>query len=411
MASTLTDADLQELLDSNGFFVGSNYAVHSGFNSSTDEYVYTGPKKPAIDELTRVIPFERYDGDPFTGLTPVGPVAAAAESPRFLPSGTLSTAETGATWFRQDQATATPIASIPDSEFTVGAANADYETFKFRYVGASFSLPRFRLAQLAVGSRERGGPDGLMTLKQMARAAVLRQLGRDLINSTAPANVNPLNVSAHAPLRGLAGYYDGGFATSGSVDEQLLQSSNSATSFHRDVRELMRRVTPGHDGFGVGPNALVMSRRARDLLIARSMDPMNASPLAISFLPDPLLPGELRAHYLGVPIYLAPVREDETDDAGTPPKPTFPTDPESFDTTSMWAMRLGGPSGVRVLYVGGDDNDFGLTFEDVTVPGSNNYVVFSVRGEFALYVPDHRAVARLWGVGIADEPGWPVPGT
>lgn len=401
MASTLSDSELQALLDSYGYLAGSNYALHSGYSGNT--YTYTGMKKPAVDELSRIIPFERYDGDPFTGLNVVGPLAAAAESPRFLPSGAAGAA-TGAAWFRPDEDTGGNLPNVPDSGITVGSPDANYETFPFRYVGASFSLPRIRLAQLAVGSRERGGPDGLLTLKQMARAAVLRQLGRDIVNSTAP--VAPTS-SQDAVLRGLAGYYDGGFATSGSVDEQLLQSGGSATEFHADLRETMRRVTPGHDGLGVGPNALVMSRRARDLIIRRSMDSMNGSPLTVSFLPDVLNPGELRAHYLGVPIYLSPVREDETNDAGTPPKPTFTNDPLAFDTTSIWAMRIGGSSGVRVLYVGGDDNDFGLTFEDVTVPGANNFVVFSVRGQFALYVPDHRAVARMWGVGIVEEPDWP----
>lgn len=373
----ISDADLRAFLDSAGYFPASNYTFYT-YSSDPNH------KRPAIDELMRVIPFEAYEGDDIGGIRPSGPKDVGAGVRRFLPSDG-PTAGTGAGWV-----TSTPTAQL---NFTLEAADAAYETFNFRRVYSQFSVNR---RPLASSGRAEDYARAVADIKRLARLAVLRQLGRDLINSTAAVG--------DTELRGLAGIYDGQYATG---DPQVIgsQATGSDTvALLREVRKAMRQVTPSHDGFGAGPNALVMSRRCRDWLLyvdQRTVDiggaTSSGTPL---FLPDPTMPGELRYHHNGVPVYVAPVREDE--DQNSTGAIEFQADDPSYVWSSMYAMRLGGPTGVRVLYQGGDD-DRGVTIEDVSTTGSGE-IVIAASGRYALYIPEHEAVARLWKIDLTNEP-------
>src|SRR5262249_40355189 len=124
----------------------------------------------------------------------------------------------------------------------------------------------------------------------------------------------------------------------------------------QDVRRLLRAIAPSGSGLGSGANALVMSRRARDTLIADA--------LTKNMEPDfrPAANGDARYYFMGVPVYCAPVREDENPTVGTVPSYVSGA---PFDGTSIYALRLGGPTGGRVLHIGGESANYGLTTEEV----------------------------------------------
>lgn len=109
--------------------------------------------------------------------------------------------------------------------------------------------------------------------------------------------------------------------------------------------------------------------------------------------PDVLNPGQRRMHFNGVPIYLAPIRDDE--DSGGPGFPTG--NGVAPDTTSVYAAIIGGETGVRILYSGGDDENFGLTSESGNSSGIDYYQAF---GRYTLFIPERTAVARLHGVTL-----------
>lgn len=164
---------------------------------------------------------------------------------------------------------------------------------------------------------------------------------------------------------------------------------------HTDVRQLIRLVCPSDDLTGVGPDALVTSARSRDNLIASA-----TSAVGLTWEPDTLR--ALRLHAYGVPVYVAPLREDE-DTVGT--EPAYQGAPVSWDATSFFALRLGGPTGIRLRYVQRDGQDaHGLSTVTRTSGTTGQETSVAIYGDYALYIPEHQAAARLWGVDISLEP-------
>jgi hypothetical protein len=107
------------------------------------------------------------------------------------------------------------------------------------------------------------------------------------------------------------------------------------------------------------------------------------------------LTGQRQLHFHGLPVLVGRVPEPAV--AGRP-------------TTEAWAMRLFGPSGVRILHYGGLSDEFGIRTEPFTTAtglDANGEAISSTRGVevFAVYsvlVPEPTSIARLRGIPSRD---------
>ena len=253
-----------------------------------------------------------------------------------------------------------------------------YETFMFRRVGIFWGLDPYQRKMAATRGPQSQGPDPVATFLRIAKIAVLRALGRGIVNG----------LGSSPEIRGLAGLYNGQFGSNDT--QQVLKSTSFSLA---EVRQLCRRATPsGEDGLGEGPNALLMSMRTRDKLVSVERAANNTP----TFLPDPLT-GRLRYHFDGIPVYVGPAREDEEDNT----LPSF-GDTSSTHRSSIYALRIGGRTGIRVLHFGGDSNNHGLNIEEIA-PSDTGPIGYRAHGSYTLFVPERQSVARLWHIDISSE--------
>ena len=68
--------------------------------------------------------------------------------------------------------------------------------------------------------------------------------------------------------------------------------------------------------------------------------------------------------------------------------------------TSVYAVRLNGPTGLRVLHQGGSSSDFGIVTEEVPAQLSNAKRAATVRGFYSLLIPEIQSVARLKAISL-----------
>lgn len=371
----ITSTELKNLSESTGYSPGSNYAIREGET-----------KVKAIDEFLGVIPFESTKLDPIRGLVNVLP--AIGDKPfgqNFVPASNGS-AGVGANWYDPNLGTN----QIEDSYFTVSTPDADFETFLFRRIGSLFAYPQQGQQAYRVAAEQRLGPDARDIFQRLSKMTVLRELGRKIINGNVLNSTNTTN-----ELCGLAGYYSQqgtNFSSDPQVWDSQATSPSPGSTLAEQVRTIIRTVSVGgwkNNGLGKGANALVMSRRARELLIQADTSSLNR------YQPDPLNPSLYRYYFDGIPIYVAPVREDEASAS-------------AFDSTdqktSIYALHIGGDCGVKVMFSGGDASDRGLTVEQVPVTGSTQEYTLSVHGYYTLFIPEHTAVSRLHNIDVSSVP-------
>ena len=110
------------------------------------------------------------------------------------------------------------------------------------------------------------------------------------------------------------------------------------------------------------------------------------------------LTGRVQLHCHGIPVLTGRVAE------GTPSGGSA--------WTEAWALKITGPSGIRILHVGGDSRNFGLRTERkttvaqaTTVPGDVSIASrgIEIYGVYSLHVPESTSFARLKQIPI-DEP-------
>lgn len=369
--AVLTDAEFSTLIDSYGFFIQPNWVDQKDSGPSV--------RRSTIDEFVRIVPRETYDRNPINGIKGSRPLSTGA-TPGYLP---LAVASDVVGWFASGGTLHAFDVGIPSS------VNSTYETFFLKRLGAFVELDPYQQKLLATRGATSSGPDPVSTIRNAVKVASVRALGRALVNG------DRTNTDM---LHGLAGLYDDQFISPGA-DPQVFQSGVALTL--TEVRKLCRLVVPsGDDGLGEGPNALVMSRRTRDVLIATEQN-TTVGARSVQFLPDPMGTGGLRYHFNGIPVYVAPCREDEVT-TSSPTHPVFGADNEN--ASSIYALRLGGRTGVRLIHFGGSREDFGLQFEDIAPSASSGPTGYRVHGSYALVVPERTAVARLWGIDISSEP-------
>lgn len=196
----------------------------------------------------------------------------------------------------------------------------------------------------------------------MRRVALLRELGEQIvIGDGTPPN-----------LAGLSEYVS--VAGGNAVD--LAGAAPTLKDFHRLVA-----LVRASDGFvGGGADALVMNSQARRFLLF--LIESSAGCASCCFEPDPAL-GVPVVKFDGLPVYV-------TD--------AIPTVGEN--ETTMFAAKLTGPTGIRVLHSGGSSEEFGVVVDSQPVQLSINQRAKAVRGYYALMVPEVLSVGALLNADI-----------
>jgi hypothetical protein len=209
------------------------------------------------------------------------------------------------------------------------------------------------------------------------------------------AALNGLSDDA-AEFWGLPAYFkaDGPFAQTQVLDWK----SEPKKGMKGWLMELEALCHPSDGDFGSGPDAFVMASRPRMWLKKEFYD-AGVNP---DYRVSPLT-GKMHLHCDGIPVLTGRVREtglaglDELHH-GTP-------------STEVWALKLTGPSAIRILHSGGDSKNFGIRMAstptqiegaDVVAQGAPSIEVFGV---YSLIVPEVQSVARLINVPLS-VPTW-----
>jgi hypothetical protein len=142
------------------------------------------------------------------------------------------------------------------------------------------------------------------------------------------------------------------------------------------------KCQPSDGDFGGRLDAFVMSSRTRSRLLGELED-RNLTP---HFVNCPFT-GRLQLHFHGIPVLTGRVREGRD------------------GTSDAWALKLLGPSAVRVCHVGGDSSGFGVQVGPRTnivqneasgsIDLSNTVEIF---GTYSLVVPELQSVSRLTAI-------------
>lgn len=147
----------------------------------------------------------------------------------------------------------------------------------------------------------------------------------------------------------------------------------------KDYHRLVSLVRASDSSIGSGgADALVMNINARRQLI--SILEAAGGPVCC-FADDPALNHPV-LKFEGVPVYVT---------NGLP----------AATETSIFAVKLKGPTGVRVLHVGGDSTDFGIVVDDVPNQMGVSERARIVRGYYSLLVPELESVASMVNASVA----------
>jgi hypothetical protein len=158
------------------------------------------------------------------------------------------------------------------------------------------------------------------------------------------------------------------------------------------LAEIEARCCPSDGDFGAHPDVFIMASRTRWRLL-KELEDKGVTP---DFQHSPIT-GRIQFHYHGIPVLTGRVAEP----AAAPP---------NVSRTTAWALKLYGPSGIRVLHLGGDSTEFGVRNEPMTtmtgfdaageaVSASRGVEVFGV---YSVLVPEPMSIARLNGIPTAD---------
>jgi hypothetical protein len=207
---------------------------------------------------------------------------------------------------------------------------------------------------------------------EMKKAALIRQLSSQIIlgNGSAP-NLTGLAIGVDA------------------VDQTIDPAAGTGTApTLDDYHKLLTLVTASDGSVGLGPDALVMHPRARRQLMNRLE---TASGGCAHFAVDDSLDHPV-LYFEGIPVYVSQsVSVEEQADGSL----------DGGSLTSVFAVKLNGPTGLRMLHQGGDSNSFGIMVEEVPPQLSVAKRAATVRGFYSLFIPEIGSLARLKAISIA----------
>jgi hypothetical protein len=232
--------------------------------------------------------------------------------------------------------------------------------------------------------------DVLDTQVRLASLAIVRAVSRAVLQSY-PGTAGSVNDDI-MPMPGLPYYFDSSFG-GGSSPFFTEQTVAFGANLRAGFSAIARVCHPSDGDFGARADAFVTSEYVRQSLI----DELEANQLMPQY-EHSALTGRVEMHYRGIPVLTGRVDED----GNTPSK------------TDVWAIKLSGPSAVKVLHLGGESANFGVQVEPKTLvtqassnsnadsraPTDVNNVTRGVEvfGIYSLQIPEVQSVARLTNV-------------
>jgi hypothetical protein len=189
---------------------------------------------------------------------------------------------------------------------------------------------------------------------QAKRVAIIQQLGLQITqgNGTSP------NLS--------------GFSTLVTSNQEFTQYS--PTPLH--IYQLINLVRASDGSVGSGADCLVMDERVLRYLL--TILPSYADYLDFVYDQDLGVP---IPHFKGIPMYIGQV-------------PAYGS-PLVYD---IWALKMTGPTGIRVLHATGTSDQYGIDVIQVPMQYGQAQVGAFVGGLYGLMVPEAHSIARITGV-------------
>ncbi len=223
-------------------------------------------------------------------------------------------------------------------------------TFNFKRLGGT--------AEVDSADQDASGPENdLLEIEvSMKKTSLLRSLASQVITGTGAGN----------NLAGLDTVAIGG------QEIGLAGAIPALADYHR----LVALVRASDGAIGAWADALVMNRNARRQLISLLEAAAGGGTCYA------------RDEALGVPVLLfegLPVFVSDS----------IPLTGVTLDETNIFAVKLTGPTGIRMLHVGGSSEEYGIVVEDVPAQLLVAKRAKTVRGFYCLLVPELESVARI----------------
>lgn len=172
--------------------------------------------------------------------------------------------------------------------------------------------------------------------------------------------------------------------TSGQTIGAAANGANGGPPTLAEVHKLLYMVTASDGYVGGGATCLVAAPKAVRFIINLLE---TASGGSAEYMFDNELGGPV-LRFNGIPVYVGQNSTVETKGSGT-------------NLTSIWALKLGGPTGVRVLHSSGESSQFGIEMVDVPLSNTVSKKGRFVGGHYSLFVPEEECIARLEGCNLS----------
>jgi len=223
-------------------------------------------------------------------------------------------------------------------------------TFAFKRLGG---IAEVDLADETASSTDN---DLLDIQVQMKKVSLLRLLASQIIVGTGAGN----------NIEGFNALID-------PAQDILLGVAPTLADFHN----LISLVRASDGSLGAGADALVMNRNARRTLLGliEAAGGGSACWAMNNTLGVPVL------HFDGLPVYIS----DSIPLTGGPPA----------NQTNIFAVKLTGPTGIRILHAGGNSDEFGIIVEDLPNQLAAGTRARAVRGFYTVLLPEVQSIARI----------------
>ena len=245
-----------------------------------------------------------------------------------------------------------PSTYAPNAALSNVAVDTVQKTVTLRRIGDTALVDQF--SQMVSGAAN----DLLQMQIEAKKIGVIRRLGSEIIQGS----------GAGTSLSGL-----GNEQTTDAPNQTIVVTAGGANLYAslEDLHRLVNLVRASDGYVGAGADCIVTHERVVRLLF--HLSEISAGGTALTWERDPEL-GVPIPHFQGIPIYIGQVA--------------------NFD---IWALKLTGPTGIRVLHGGGDAECFGIQVEPVPMQASQSNRGAFVGGYYALMVPEAQSLARLTG--------------
>lgn len=200
-----------------------------------------------------------------------------------------------------------------------------------------------------------GNPNNLLDIQiQAKKVAIVRTLGQQIFQG----NGTPPNLS--------------GLSAVVTMGQQFTLSGTLPAI--ADLEKLLHTVRASDGCVGSGPDCIVTHER-----VVRYLCSLLADKGILGSIFDPTL-GTAIPCYRGIPIFIGQVAED------------------GLSPYDIWALKIFGPTGIRLLHTAGQASEFGIGVESIPMQATKSQLGAFVGGLYGLMIPEPQSIARIQGV-------------